>query len=521
MRTPRSSLILRWSAAVAGAAYVAYVVVRWHDLVTNNNWDTDAVAKMVVAERLRGNGPVSIPHYGEWATLLWLLATRWLPNHRDVWAASGYVWMLAGAAVLAWATSRVAGRWAGLTAAATMLVVGPFVLRSYISTTGAHTTTPVATVGLAAVLVMLVRRPRWVPALAGGLFVGLCTASDPLFWLGGIAPFAIVVLFLRRHREFAIRASALLGVSVVAALATNAIMHALDFHVEGLNTTLASLRDLPHNVVHLGRESALLGGANYALVGPYPREPVRTLIALLTFAAIAAPLVLAFRARGGTILTRAYSLYWAAATLLLALSFVATPNAAALGPKSVNYVLTFVPAAAVGITLLVRSAHAQAAVAACVALVAVVNIAYIHDGRAEVTGAVALPQHVDEVVRTLDRAGARRGYAGYWDAQNLSWQTDMHLLVAPVRNCGDTLCPNNFFTISSWYEPRGGPTFLLVDTTLPLIDAPGYAKSAAETHRFGPLTLYVFDDDVASRFRGLAASETSASLRRFLSLRGG
>jgi hypothetical protein len=506
VRATRAALILRWSAALAGAAYVAYVAVRWHDLVTNNNWDTDAVAKMVVAERLRGAGPVYIPHYGEWTTLLWMLATRWVSWHHDLWGVSGYAWMLAGAAVLAWATWRVAGLWSGVTAAAAMLVVGPFALRSYIATTGAHTTSTVGAIVLAALLVLLVRRPRLLTAVAGGVFAGACAASDPLLWFGGVVPFAVAGALLWRQRDFAVRAGALVVVAIVTGVVTNVVMHALDFHVEGLEASIASLRDLPHNVVHLVRESALLGGANYALPGAYPHEPLRAVVALLTLAAIAATLVAAFKLRRADDTTRVFAVFWAAATVLLCLVFVATPNAVALGPKSMNYILTLAPAGAVGAVLLARSARAQALVAACVALVAVVNIASIHDGRGEITGVVALPQHADEIVRTLDAAGVRRGYAGYWDAQNLTWQTDMHLLVAPVKNCGDTLCPNNFFTIESWYRARGEPTFLLVDATLPLIHAPPFAKSAVAIRRFGPLTLYVFDDDIASRIRVIASS---------------
>jgi len=506
VRAPRPALIVRWVGAVAGGAYFVYVVARWHDLITNDNWDTDAVAKMVVAERLRGSGPVFISHYGEWTTLWWMLATRWLSWHHDLWAVSGYVWILAGAGVLAWATWRVAGLWSGLTAAATMLVVGPFALRSYLATTGAHTTSTVGAIVLAAVLVALVRGPRRVLALAAGVFAGACAASDPLLWFSGIVPFAIAAALLRRRREFALLAVALVGVAVVTAIVTNTVMHALDFHVEGLGVSLASIRDLPHNVVQLGRESALLGGANYALPGPYPREPVRALVALLTLAAFATPLVAAFRSRRENDVTRVYSLYWAVGVIVLCAIFVFTPNAAALGPKSLNYVLTLVPAAGVGLALLARSARAQAVAALCVALVAVVNISSIHDGRAEVSGIVALPQHADAIVRALDRAGARRGYAGFWDAANLSWQTDMHLVVAPVNNCADALCPNKLFTISSWYRARGGRTFLLVDDTLPLIHAPPFARTATQTLRFGPLTLYVFDYDIGTHIRAIESS---------------
>jgi hypothetical protein len=109
-------------------------------------------------------------------------------------------------------------------------------------------------------------------------------------------------------------------------------------------------------------------------------------------------------------------------------------------------------------------------------------------------------------VRYLDREGATRGYAGFWDAGNLTWQTDKHLLVAPVSNCGTQLCPNNFFTIRSWYEPTGGSTFLLLDSTLPLIHAPPFASRAAKKQRFGPITVYVFDYDIAKHIRVIATS---------------
>jgi hypothetical protein len=510
MRAARAALILRWLPALAGAAYVATVVALWHDLLENNNWDTDAVAKLVVAERLRGSGPVEISHYGEWTTFWWLLATRWLPSHRDVWGATGYAFTLLAAALLCWATWRVAGRWAGVTAAATALVVGPFVLRSFLSTTGVHGSTPVGAVVLAAVLVLLTRSASWLPAVAGGLVAGANAASDPLLWVAGVAPFVLAAGLLFRatkRRDVALRSVAVVGLAVVTAAATSVAMRALDFHVGSGDSGLARVSELPGNVLHLGRMLALFGGANYALLGPYPQEPLRLGVALLTCAAVAATVLAAVKLRHADAARRAYAAYWAVSVALLCLVFVVTPNAHDLGPKSVNYLLTLAFAAGAGVALFAAgSLRAEVIVAVCVAVAAATNIYGIANGRAEVTGVVALPQHKTQIVRVLERARATRGYAGFWSSLNLSWQTDMRLLVAPVRNCGSQLCPNNFFTIRSWYEPGGGRTFLLVDPTNPDIQAPRFAEDAAETHRFGPITVYVFDYDISRQVRLFAPS---------------
>jgi MFS family permease len=503
MRTSRPALILRWLPAFAAAAYVATVLTLWHRLVTNNNWDSDVVSKLVLADRLRGSGPVHISHYGDWTSLWWLLATRWLPHHRDIWTVSGYAWTLAGALVLGWATWRVAGSWAGVTAAATMIVVGPFALRSFLSTTGAHLTAPVAAIVVSVVLLTVTRSPRWAVTILGGAFAGASAASDPLVWFAAVVPFALAAALVARRtrrRDVRVHAAAFLALTVAAGVVTNGVMRALDFHIGSPSFGLASLHDLPHNVLQLARMVALLGGANYALPGGYPHEPLRLGVALLAFAAIVAPL-LAFAVRRS-----AYALYWAASVAVLALLFVVTPNAVDLGPKSVNYVLTFAPAAGVGVALLARSPRAQLAAALCIALVAGVNIASIANSRAEVTGVVALPQHAEAIVRTLEREHARYGYAGFWSSFNLAWQSNMRVVVAAVNNCGAELCPNRFFTIESWYHPHRGRSFLLVDATIPDIKAPEFAKNAAKTVRFGPLTLYVFDDDIAARIRGIAPS---------------
>jgi len=497
-------MTLRWLPAFAGAAYVGTVMSLGSRLVRDNDWDTDVSAPFALAERLRGSGPVHIPHYGEWTTFWWLLATRWLPWHATLWEASGYTLAVASAAVLGWATARVAGKWAGVTAGAAALVVGPFVLRALLSL-ASHVTNPVGAVVLGVALVLLTRTRSWLLVVIVGLVAGTNAASDALLWIGGIVPFALAAALLAwttRRKDVALRAGATIAVTIVAAVTTSLVMRALDFHVIGLDVGLARLQDLPGNVRHLVRMVALLGGANYALPGPYPHEPLRAVVAVLALLGVAAPVAAALKLRHADPVLRAYACYWAAAVGLLCVVFVVTPNATALGPKSVNYLLTLAPAAGVGVALLAaRSRGGQLAVALAVATVAAVNIGGVVDGRAEVTGLPAIETYGQPIRKLLEQREVTRGYAGYWDAQNLSWQTDMQLLVAPVQNCGAQLCPYNFFTVRSWYEERGGPTFLLVDPTNRVIQAPPFVSRAASSHRFGPLTLYLFDYDIARHVR--------------------
>ena len=497
---------LRWLPALVGLAYVITVAAVGPDLVRDLHWNTDISGPLTLAERLRGTGPVSIPHFGTWTTYWFLLATRGLPGHEDLWEALGYAFTVTAALLLGWATARVAGRWAGVTAGAAALLVGPFALRP-LMTLVYHVTNPFTAAVLGAYLVLLPRsRSIWL-AVGVGLLAGANAASDPLLWFAGIAPFALaagLLARLMRSRALALRAGVTLGVTVVSAVATNVLMHGVGYRVVDLDRRLAPLRELPGNIVHLGRTAALLGGANYSFEPGYPREPLRALVAALVIVAIAAPVAAFVKltlARGAP-LQRAFACYWGAASVLLCAAFVLTPNARDLGPPSAYYLLTLALAAGAGIALLAAgSRSAQVVVALGIAVIGAVNIAGIADGRAG--GSPPLATYERPLVELLEREGVSRGYAGYWDAQNLTWQTRMRLLVAPVTRCTTTqLCPYDFFTIRSWYVPRPGGSFLLLDDTNDVIaGAPPFVRNANDSRRFGPLTLYVFDYDIARHVR--------------------
>lgn len=500
------SYAIPWLPLVTAAAYVGTVAVMFPEIVHSLYWDSDAASSFVLAERLRGDGPVYIPHFGFWTSLWWLLATRHLPAHRQLWEGTGYAFVLASAGVLGWATARVAGRWAGVTAGATALIVGPIALRSLL-TVNTHVSTPFTAALLGASVVLLAGRHRVVLPAAIGLIAGMNAASDPLLWVAGIAPFAIAAALLAattRRANVVTGASITLVLAIASAAATTLVMHSLGFHIIGTNLRPAHLSDIPSNILNLGRAVALLGGANYAIPGPYPEEPLRILLALLVFAGVAAAafsLIKQIRHRAEPIIC-AYACFWAIATVLLGIAYTTTTQAAAQGAGSVNYLFTLALAAGAGVALLsADSRRGRVAVALAVAIVGGINIASVVQGRASPPpGAIGTYQQ--QMMRVLEREGVTNGYAGFWDAANLTWQSGMRVLVAPVTRCGQKLCAYPFFTISSWFEERPGPSFLIVDPETEFIsEPPPDVSSASASYHFGPLTLYLFNYDLARRIR--------------------
>jgi hypothetical protein len=497
---------LVWLPALVACVYVATVVALFPRLIHGLYWHSDAAALPVIAEALRGSGDVIIPHLGVWSSLWWLLATRDLPGHVQLWEATGYAFALAGVALVGWATARVAGLWAGVTAAAIALMLGPDALRWLLSV-NFHVSTPFTAAVLAAYLVALPRRRSLLLAALVGLIAGVNAASDPLLWVAGIAPFAIAVgclAYWTRRRDVAGRGGLVLGLAVISALSTSAIMESLGFRAVLRENHLAALQDLPANAVHFARIVALLGGANYTFPPGYPLDPIRPLIALLVLLGVTVPVVVGLRlllVRADPIL-RSYAVFWASAVLVLGASIIGTPNASDLGPLSVHYTFTLALAVGAGVALLAsRSRRAQLAVALVVAAIGVSNVVGLAQGRADHSGG-AIERYERPVTAMLVRKGITRGYAGYWNAQSLTWNSGMRLLVAPVtwdRHIG--LCRYRWNTIDSWFEDRGGPTFLIVDPTTPFMNStPTFVDRATEVRRYGPLTVYLFDYDLARHF---------------------
>jgi hypothetical protein len=139
------------------------------------------------------------------------------------------------------------------------------------------------------------------------------------------------------------------------------------------------------------------------------------------------------------------------------------------------------------------------------ALAGVVGLARDKVAPAALPVRLAQPQ----LLQFLEREHLKHGYAGYWEASSLTWQSKLKVNVYPVYECRRpaalTLCPFYFHHISTWYRPRRGTrTFLIVDPAQPFVAGPpDPAFGRPETvYRTGPLSVYVYPYDIARRFGG-------------------
>jgi len=107
-----------------------------------------------------------------------------------------------------------------------------------------------------------------------------------------------------------------------------------------------------------------------------------------------------------------------------------------------------------------------------------------------------------QVLRFARAQGAERGYAPYWDAAVMTWQTHAELETFPVSPCGADLCRFPFNQSTSWYDAQPGVrTFLVTDSrAIPdsIPSAPPSLGKPVSTATVGYLTVYIYSHDIAA-----------------------
>ena len=143
---------------------------------------------------------VVLGQFGWYATLLFELATKWLPLHRQIWEVAPYAMALGGAALAAWSVWQVAGRWAASITAVLLICAAPATLHLLLSMTQ-HAPDWFCLALLAAFLIVLQRRTAALRSraiapfvLIVGTIVGVNAASDPLLVISGLVPFGLALL---------------------------------------------------------------------------------------------------------------------------------------------------------------------------------------------------------------------------------------------------------------------------------------------------------------------------------------
>ncbi|HZS13193.1 MAG TPA: hypothetical protein VFC09_01215 [Candidatus Dormibacteraeota bacterium] len=537
------SAVLRALPLAPLAGVVAYAVVlaqRVPSLVTDTA-TSDSVGPMVIAESLPSTHPGSVVSMGNAAhyTTLWFdELTRSLPGHREIWQAMPFVLSLLGLLLLAFTVQRLRGWRAalitlGIGIATPPLLLVPLLAQAY------HSTTFVNGIVLAALLVWLCRRPRVtaphvvVVVSLAAVVTGLDVASDPLLLVTGVAPFvAAAVLVLWRHRvrraaEVLVAVGGAAAVALVTAGVTALVMRHVGYQVIGLPLQVASPSRANANLTLLGHLVLDMGNGRLGLSNLGDLGVLRLVCGVLVVVGVCVPVwvVLRFaisprrrspsaqaeiprRSDGGDadLARDAFLTFWAATAVFLVLAFVATTLA--LDTNSIRYL----PPLFYSVAATVPFVRRQGAAALAVAFVGVTGAVLLSRAQLEADFNVA-PQDAQPLIALLEQHGLHHGYAGYWQANLLTWESGGAVQSRAVQQSAECraqqpgwFCPYPIFTVSDWYAPQGGPTFVIREHDGAFVpDPPPSTPAPSAVYHVDRFDVYVYTQDIGAA----AAAETA------------
>jgi len=508
------------------AAYA--VVLAWHlRSYVQDTATSDSVGPMVIAQSLpaRSGSTVVMGNAAHYTWLWFDELTRHLPGYRVLWQAMPYALSLLGLLLLAWTVRRLAGPRAALITLAIGIATPPLVLVPLLSQ-AFHNTTFVNGIVLGWLLVFMATasdmRSRRVIAVAAvvALVTGLDVASDPLLLLAGVAPLVAAPLLLALRRrgqqptvEVALLAGGVAAAAVLVAVVAAVLMHVAGYRVEGLSTNLAAPRQIGDNASLLGHLVLDMGNGRLALHDLGDLGPLRLLCGVLVLAAVAAAFWLLGRTlwtgRGGVDdehspgdnATALFLTYWGLVLVFVAIAFLITTLP--VDRNSMRYLVPVFYAVAATVPFAVRRNLAAGVAVAFVGITGAVLLAWATPDDFNVQ-----PQHADGLVAVLEAHDLHRGYAGYWQANLLTWESDGRVLSRAVQQgpaCNAKLpgwfCPYPIFSISDWYAPQPGDqrTFLIREVGGSFVpDPPPSQPRPVEVFSYDRFAVYVYDHDVGA-----------------------
>jgi hypothetical protein len=523
---------LPWLPAAIAAVFVVGFLVELRDVVLTLYGNSDNASAPVIAELLHeapDGRQVLLGNYPWYEPLWFMLATRGLPAHRAIWELAPFAFSAVAILAVARSVAVAVGRWAAATALAVLAV--PSVL--YVGFAGvadAHGHTLVHACLLGAATVLAARRSEaWSTkrAVMAGVALGAVTApgaaSDQVLIFAGLVPLAVAaaaVWTARGGRTIVLFAAAAEVVAIAGGIALHAAGTAAGIRPASTDFALVSDSALWIHLRLLWEVLVAFGHGDFF----GQATDVDGVLALAGAALVSGSLVALYR-RARTIRLSdatqadparvALVAFWTAAFAGVSLAFVLV--AVATDKFGGRYILTAWVALVVLGVAAVRTETQRLMAAAVASGLALLGVLALSRGNYTATPGPVSQDAANRIARFVREQHLDHGYAGYWVAATLTWESKAVARTYPVYECvppAHTLCPFKLHRIDSWYRPRGGVrTFLVLDAlnTDPAIAPPDPAlfgrPIAAE--KVGTLTVLAYPYDVAEKITGPGAPATS------------
>jgi hypothetical protein len=493
-------------------------------LVRSLYQNADSATALVLADGLGASHDasrvVTLGHYHYYEAWLLEKATAGLPDHWQLWEAIPFVIAFLGITLMVWAAWRALGAFAALLTGVVMVALGDE-MREVLFTPDTHGYFVAHTALLAGALVFVADRAgrgRLAWPLLVGVGVPLAAlsalgATDQLFEFVSLPSFALAgCLGWWRdpgadRRNIAIFCVAVCGISIVgcqlldnAMIENGVVSQFFPLAFVGVKALLSNLQVAVTAVAYMG--GGLFWGA--------PVKGTQLLVfavGALALAGVGVVLRLLWRYAGALEVRERttsgsrdiYLAFWMFVVVLSLLVFTLSnlPD----GIPTARYLSgVFAGSAALLPGLIGPLTAGRARLATAVAFfAALVATNHLIEGMPSPLGP---PRNAAYDILNYVRAeDADHGYAPYWDASVMAWQTRGALKVYPAIPYGPGLHPFPFNQISSWYKPVSGVRSFLVSDSRPVPEsftaAPASLGKPIGLATFGPYTVEVYDHDIA------------------------
>jgi hypothetical protein len=546
--TARAWLKGHWNLLLlllATAIYLVSLAVNFSRILKALYWDSDVTFLPLLTEDLPSLGEAGKVNTGNnpYFNTLWLLmAASRLPFYSLLLDVGPYLAYLVTVGLTTWAARKAAGRWAAAVTAALLIGVSAPVLVTVI-VPGFRITTWFAGAATLAYLIWLVSRNSdkvGSPLLAVGALVtvlaGTTLASDTLFLASGLLPFAGAAVYIWLT-DRSPRGWWTIGVSAAVTVASLAIaawtawwMHSLGFRATypSVGFWFATEKQFWGNLGQIIQAVLAMGNGTF-----FGRPLGRSALAAAVAAAVTSASVVVSGAAvrrtlwgpvhavrsvsqssPGTLESArpraqlgAWVAYWALAGTGVTACLLLSNISSGIGVDSTRYAVPiFFSIAALVPVWAGNSTFRRGSVAVLAAFLILVS-ARGHRAIYAGTEDVPLVEQAPALLNFLEQQGLDRGYAGYWNAHALTWNSNLKVRVYPVFECqqpaNNQLCTFPIAARDSWYRPQQGRSFVLTgpERGQALSDVPSSELGPPQlVEKVGKLTVYVYAYDVAARF---------------------